>query len=104
MENNKINNQQNDEEYKEDDFQMESLIEDENKDNSKILKKSEFNNTDKDLKNGVSQDIPNMATPMQSFKVKNNQKNEKEGEKFDKIEEVNEGINVNEENNTEKKK
>ena len=103
MENNKINNQQNDEEYKEDDFQMESLIEDENKDNSKILKKSEFNNTDKDLKNGVSQDIPNMATPMQSFKVKNNQKNEKEGDKFDKIEEVNEGINVNEENNTEKK-
>ena len=56
--------------------------------NKNVLLNSELNNNIKDLQNGISQDIPNIYTPKESFKKKNI--DNKENGNIDKIDEIKE--------------
>jgi hypothetical protein len=68
------------------------------------LKKSELNNTEKDLKNGVSQDIPNMYTPIPSHNATAKLNNKLENEKVDEENEIKENEEQKDQHKDDKEK
>ncbi len=87
MENNEKNLEKKEENEKE---EQKNIGNDKNNVEPEILKKSELNNTEKDLKNGVSQDIPNMYTPIPSHNATAKLNNKIENEKIDEGNEIKE--------------
>ena len=108
MENNQQDNHQTNEQKEQKNIETDKNNLEQNNENQNLLKISDLNNTEKDLKNGISQDIPNIYTPMQSNNLTEKEKeklnNNKENEKPEKIEEVNEIKDVDENNKDNKNK
>ena len=110
MENNEQDNHQTNKQEEQKNIETDKNNLEQKNENQNLLKQSSLNNTEKDLKHGMSQDIPNIYTPMQSNNLTEKEKekeklnNNKENEKPEKIEEINGVGNTNENNKDNKNK